>query len=589
MIEKSQKIILLVEDEAVTARLTREILERNGYRVILSQTGEEAVDLIKKNEPVDLILMDIDMGEGIDGTSAASQMLRNRDIPLVFLSAHSDPEFVKKTKEITSYGYVLKNSGEAVLLASIKMALKLYETKEDLKEAEERYRNLFVNSQVGIFIIRLNEGTILEANDCFAHILGFKNRKELLNEPVSIMDFYVDKKIRHQMELILKTNGEINNFEVQFKCRNGFPLWIKYSARIVKDKGWIEGVAEEITDFKKANILKSLIYKELLASEKKYRLIFENSPFGLFYISSKGVIIDCNEAFIGLAGLLWTQIVGISVLDLPDTEFVLLAKKLLNGKSGNYEGDFSITGSNKVTPVQIICEPVFGSNGNVVGGIIIVEDVTEKRVTQRAILDEIEKERSRIGHILHDSLGQKLGAILYLVQAFRRKYSKTGELSNDDLEQISDVASSALEETHALSRGFDSALKDVDFVELLNDIAIKIVSVYGIAAELDVDETITEYDSIKLSNLYYIILESINNSIKHGKAEKIIFKYDASDKQGCFTIESIQRRDFKIENPGMGLRIMQYRAKVAEMGFNISAKEKRVVVSVEMGEKNISD
>ncbi|MFA5519655.1 MAG: response regulator, partial [Spirochaetota bacterium] len=221
MIEKSQKIILLVEDEAVTARLTREILERNGYRVILSQTGEEAVDLIKKNEPVDLILMDIDMGEGIDGTSAASQMLRNRDIPLVFLSAHSDPEFVKKTKEITSYGYVLKNSGEAVLLASIKMALKLYETKEDLKEAEERYRNLFVNSQVGIFIIRLNEGTILEANDCFAHILGFKNRKELLNEPVSIMDFYVDKKIRHQMELILKTNGEINNFEVQFKCRNG--------------------------------------------------------------------------------------------------------------------------------------------------------------------------------------------------------------------------------------------------------------------------------------------------------------------------------------------------------------------------------
>ncbi len=86
-----------------------------------------------------------------------------------------------------------------------------------------------------------------------------------------------------------------------------------------------------------------------------------------------------------------------------------------------------------------------------------------------------------------------------------------------------------------------------------------------------------------------IILESVNNSIKHGKAEKIIFKYDASDKQGCFTIESLQRCDFKIENPGMGLRIMQHRAKVAEMGFNISAKEKRVLVSVKIGEKNVAE
>ena len=156
--------------------------------------------------------------------------------------------------------------------------------------------------------------------------------------------------------------------------------------------------------------------------------------------------------------------------------------------------------------------------------MIIVEDITEKRITQRAILDEIEKERSRIGHILHDSLGQKLGAILYLVQAFRRKYNKTGELSNDDLEQISEVASSALEETHALSRGLDFPLKDIGFIELLNDIARKTTSVYGVAVELNVDESIAEYDSVKLANLYYIILESINNSIKHGKARKIIFK-----------------------------------------------------------------
>jgi len=89
--------------------------------------------------------MDIDLGPGIDGTQAAERILEHKDIPVVFLSSHTEPEVVEKTEKITSYGYVVKNTGVTVLDASIKMALKLFEARmergraeDDLRESEER-------------------------------------------------------------------------------------------------------------------------------------------------------------------------------------------------------------------------------------------------------------------------------------------------------------------------------------------------------------------------------------------------------------------------------------------------------------------
>ena len=125
------KTILLVEDEALIAMMEMRMLEDHGYAVITAHSGEEAVDTVRKTPGIDLILMDIDLGRGMDGTEAAEIILKEKDIPVVFLSSHTEREVVEKTEGITSYGYVVKNSGETVLLASIKMAFRLY--KANLK------------------------------------------------------------------------------------------------------------------------------------------------------------------------------------------------------------------------------------------------------------------------------------------------------------------------------------------------------------------------------------------------------------------------------------------------------------------------
>ncbi len=127
-----------MEDEAIIAMTQKMELENYGYDILCVNSGEKAVETVKKTARVHLILMDIDLGTGLDGTEAAALILKERDIPVVFCSSHTEPEIVAKTEKITSYGYVVKSSSVTVLDASIKMAFKLFEANRQTKSAKEK-------------------------------------------------------------------------------------------------------------------------------------------------------------------------------------------------------------------------------------------------------------------------------------------------------------------------------------------------------------------------------------------------------------------------------------------------------------------
>ncbi len=494
--------------------------------------------------------------------------------------------FINRNNEIGYYLlFVSVIPGTKRSIASLVDITDRKKAEAALEAAEEKYRNLLMNAPIGIFRTEVHMGLLLEANDCFAQLFGYRDRDDMLSEPVYIENFYVDKNARKEMVDILKEHGEIKNYEAEFIRRDGSTFWIRYSVNLVADKGWIEGINEDITDLKISEEERNIIFNELIASEKKYRLIFENSPMGLFHFNKSGIITDCNPAFEKITESGWSVIIGQDMLKLYNAGIVSAAADALYGYPANYQGVYRILKSGKDKLVNIQFEPAYDEHKTITGGIGIVQDITYTRGVERAIFDELEKERSRIGHILHDSLGQKLGAVLYLSQAFHRKYNKIGKLSEHDLGQLVEIASSALEETRTLSRGLDLSVIDTGgFIESLGEVAMSTRSVYGIDVDIDVKDSINCFEKLKLVNLYYIILESINNAIKHGRASKILLRYYMESTKGFFIIESRQRSVMKNENSGMGLRIMKYRAEVAGMDFSISSEGKKVVVAVSLGD-----
>ena len=194
MMHKEQKTILLVEDDAIAAFAQSMKLQDYGYNVVQALNGHKAIEAVIDNNPViDLILMDINLGNNLDGTDVAKIILKDHDIPLLFLSSHTEREVVDKTEDITSYGYVVKDSGIVVLDASIKMAFRLHEAYQNLKNQrietdskkkelqmfEKRYRRLFETAKDGIIILNADNGMIVDVNPFLINMLGYSKEQFL--------------------------------------------------------------------------------------------------------------------------------------------------------------------------------------------------------------------------------------------------------------------------------------------------------------------------------------------------------------------------------------------------------------------------
>jgi CheY-like chemotaxis protein len=102
------KKILVVEDEAFTARMICENLIRAGYDVLKPvSTGEEAVKKAAEEKP-DVILMDIHLAGSVDGIDAAEKINEKHLTPIIFMTGYTNQDFLERTKNLRPVIYLNK-------------------------------------------------------------------------------------------------------------------------------------------------------------------------------------------------------------------------------------------------------------------------------------------------------------------------------------------------------------------------------------------------------------------------------------------------------------------------------------------------
>jgi len=135
--------ILIVEDEFIVAADLESRLWRLGYSVVGStDTGEEAVALARKHRP-SLVMMDIHLAGAMDGIEAANAIRTECDLPVVFLTAHSDADTIERAGQTEAFGYILKPFDERELRTHVRMALYKHAAEQRLREAD-RHKTEFI-------------------------------------------------------------------------------------------------------------------------------------------------------------------------------------------------------------------------------------------------------------------------------------------------------------------------------------------------------------------------------------------------------------------------------------------------------------
>lgn len=308
------KKILLVEDEVLIALNQMNVLKENGFDVSHAKSGKEAIE---KSWFCDLVLMDLDLGRGMDGSQAAKEILKNREIPIIFLTSHTDKETIDRVQGISNYGYVLKNSGRFVLMESIRMAFELYDAYKTAKTNEENYKNIFESAPIGIFKTT-SDGRILKTNKKFAKILGYSDIDEIINiENFLLNSLYDNIEDRSRLISELEKHGVVENFEFKSVTKSGEKKWISLNA--IKSEEFddyfvLDGFYIDIDDKKSAN-------DEIKLAESRFRYLFNEMHEGvaIYKPINDGedfVFVDINEAGEKLSDIKKENVVGKRVTEV---------------------------------------------------------------------------------------------------------------------------------------------------------------------------------------------------------------------------------------------------------------------------------
>lgn len=191
----ANRTILLVEDDPIIAANQTRLLDRSGYRVTTVHDAATALDNIRANpEGFDLVLMDIELGSGMDGPDAARAMLAIREIPIVFLSSHSEKDYVDRIHSLETYGFITKHAGASVLIASVGMAFRLWDAHQR-QQADERQYRILVESTPDIIMRFDTNCRVLYASPAIRLISDHKPR-DFTGKRLRDMDFSEENAAR---------------------------------------------------------------------------------------------------------------------------------------------------------------------------------------------------------------------------------------------------------------------------------------------------------------------------------------------------------------------------------------------------------
>ncbi len=374
------KSILLVEDEALIAMGQKRVLEKEGYQVTHVFSGEQAIELTcSKGQVFDLILMDLNLDTQMTGSQAARQILLKHDIPVVFLSSHTEKEIIEKTEEITSYGYVVKSSSPTALIVSIKMAFRLYDANQQLRQSETRYRRLVEGSPDVVYTFSSKCGGVYYSPRV-EQLLGY-SLEHLYAHP------FLWQESIHPADLPKITESvrlfELGSpFDIEYRVCDVHGKWHWLRDRSIGrhvngDEILIEGLATDITSQKQ-------ISDSLLASETALRTWLNAIQESAALIDRNGIVLMANSTIAQRMKSSVDEMIGTNIFsyvrpETAETQRQYMAKALETGNFVRFEDErFGRIIDNLIAPV-------IDADGQIRKLAILATDITERKQIEHSL------------------------------------------------------------------------------------------------------------------------------------------------------------------------------------------------------------
>lgn len=450
----------------------------------------------------------------------------------------------------------------------------LMEAEQALRETEARCHSLYQHNTSGVLVFDA-DFHIVDANPAACRLLGH-DKKSLLR--LSVLDVTAPGA-RTEMHRLLRTmKGRAKlpaSFDTTLDHHTGKRVEVMAAPTCLRDEtdGFHQGMLI-LTDISQRKAVEAALKRE----SDLNKVLIDHAPIAIGLLAADGTILRVNAAAEKIFGYKLKEVKGRAVWTLPvmgpeeigpsRRRFQALAKG-----AGKVAATLSMrTRSGETRHIETASTAVNKADGSIDFFVTTGTDVTEQRKLEVEVIRVAEQEHIRIGHDLHDGVGQTLTGIAALVEALE---SRLGGEDQKDARRIHELVKTAIEETRRLSHGLSpAAVKNRGLAGGLMLIAETVRENFRRECVCHLDSPAPVIGQESEIHLFRIAQEAVNNAIRHGGATKIRFSLRRkSTTRGILEISDngsgLPSGKHKKAGDGIGMRVMEHRAHLINGALHI--------------------
>ena len=322
------------------------------------------------------------------------------------------------------------------------------------------------------------------------------------------------------------------------------------------------------------------VEEALRQSETRYRRIVETATEGIWIVDREGQTTFVNRRMAAMLGYSALEMLGRPLDSFMDPALRAAAQFALErrreGIAEQHDLKFRRKDGTEVWAF-FSTTPIYDEAGQYDGALAMVADITERRRLEHEVLSAGDETSRRIGQDLHDSLGQLLVGLTFQSRELERKLVAQ---SAEDAAEAARIAKAA-KEAATLARTLAHGLCPVQvtpggLMAALRDLARRTATTYGIACTFTARVSLVMHDTVAASHVYQIVQEALTNAVTHGKARRVSISVTPADGRVALRVRDNGRGMPKerVEDKGLGLRTMRYRAGMIGASIEIAPAPK---------------
>lgn len=455
--------------------------------------------------------------------------------------------------------------------------------EQALLDSEQRFRAVFEQAAVGVAVMDTTTGRFLSVNQRICEI-NHRTHEEMLR--MTFQDVTCPEDLPKSLALMddLKA-GRVRSYNLE--KRNVLPDGTLSWVNLTVSPMWQPGepplrhmtVVEDINERKQAelNYRRELAYNQALVSH--------TSAF-IVVLDLEGRFVHANSSFYTTMGYREKMVMGKTPweIGLMDEEHTARSKerfaRLLRGEDNMPVDSRLRTKDGEWRTVELRSTSTRKPDGSLDRIVVTGTDMTERNRLQQEVLRVVEQEQARVGHDLHDGVGQTMTGIVSLLEALE------ADLQGDARQQaqrIHELLRQSVSEVRRMSHGLSpTSVKNRGLVGALQLLAETVRTNFRTPCTCEVDVQMDIRNNDKETHLFRIAQEAVNNALRHGKPSKISIMLQHVSSSECeLRIEDdgagLKKTKAK-ESIGIGVRVMDYRANLIGARLSIKAKPRRGVV-----------